>query len=58
MGGDELVRYECANDVVVERLDHVDLVRGSEPVEEMEERDARLERGGRCDEREIVSLLH
>ena len=44
--------------VVVERLDLVDLVRGAEPVEEVQEWDPRLERRGVGDEREVLGFLH
>ena len=44
--------------VVVEDFDLVDLVRGAEAVEEMEEGDAGFERGGMGDEGEVHRLLH
>ena len=44
--------------VVGEQRQLVELVRGAEPVEEMQERDARLERRGLRDQRRVVRLLH
>ena len=49
---------ERAHVVFVEHFDLVDLMRGAEAVEEMQERDARLERSGVCDERHVHGLLH
>ena len=53
----ERLRHERPQIVVGERLDRVQLVRGSEAVEEMHERHPRLERRGLRDEREVVRLL-
>ena len=44
--------------VVVEERDLVDLVGGAEPVEEVQERHPRPQRGGVGDEGEVVRLLH
>ena len=54
----ELVWHECAQVVVGEQLDRVQLVRGSEPIEEMHERHARPKRRRLRDQREVVGLLH
>ena len=43
---------------VIEHLDRLQLMRGAEAIEEVHERDARLERRGVGDEREVVRLLH
>ena len=45
----------CAS---LSRLERVELVRGAEAVEEMQERNARLQRRGLRDQRRIVGLLH
>ena len=58
MSLDELLGHERAQVVVGEQLDRVQLVRGSEPVEEVHERNPRLERRGLRDQREVVGLLH
>lgn len=58
MGAHEIVVDHRAQLCVVEQLDRRDLVRGAEPVEEMDDRDARGERRRLRDEREIVRLLH
>ena len=52
-----VVADERTDDVLIDEGDLVDLVRGAEPVEEVEERDPRPERGRVRDEREVVGLL-
>jgi hypothetical protein len=47
-----------AEHLVVDELDGVQLVGGPEAVEEVDERDARAQRGGLGDERQVVGLLH
>ena len=54
----ELLGHQRAQVVVGEQLDRVQLVRGSEPVEEVHERHPGLERRGLRDEREVVGLLN
>ena len=54
----ELVRHEGAQFVVGNLGERVELVRGAEPVEEMHERHARLERGAVRDGGHVVRLLH
>ena len=54
----ELLGHEGAQVVVGQELDRVQLVRGAEPVEEVQERHARAQRGGLRDERQVVGLLH
>ncbi len=55
---DELLGHESAQVVVREQFNRVQLVRGSEPVEEVHERNPRPERCGLRDQRQVVSLLH
>ena len=57
VGGDVLVANQRLQVVVAEQLDAVDLVRGTEPVEEVQERHSCPERGSMRDRREVVSLL-
>ena len=57
MSTDEIFGYELAQVVVGERLDRIQLVRRSEPVEEVHERHTRAQCRGLRDERQIVSLL-
>ena len=54
----ELLGHEGAEDVVVEPLHGGDLVRGAEPVEEVQERHPAAQGGRLGDEREVVRLLH
>ena len=54
----ELLGHQRAQVVVGEQLDRVQLVRGSEPVEEVHERHPRRERGGLRHQRQVVRLLH
>ncbi len=56
-GEDILIADQGPQIVVFEKGDLVDLVRGSEAVEEVEERHARPERGGMRHEGEVVRLL-
>ena len=58
MSTHELLGHECAQVVVGEQLDRVQLVRGSEPVEEVNERHPRPERRGLRHERQVVGLLN
>ena len=58
MRADQLVRDQGTHVVVVEHLDRLQLVRGAKAVEEVQERDTRLERRGVGHEREVVRLLH
>ncbi len=57
MASHELLGHERAQVVVGQELDRVQLVRGSEPVEEVQERHARPQRRGLCDQRQVVGLL-
>ena len=54
---DVVVADQRPDVVVIEDGDLVDLVRGAEAVEEMEERDPRPQRRGMRDQREVVRLL-
>ncbi len=54
---DVVVADQRPDVVLIEDGDLVDLVRGPEAVEEMEERDPRPQRGGMRDQREVVRLL-
>ena len=54
----QLVVDHRAHVVVVEHLDLADFVRRAEAVEEVDERDARGERGVLRDERQVVRFLH
>ena len=47
-----------AQDLDRQHFDLRDFVRGAEAVEEMQKRNARLERGGVCNQREILRFLH
>ena len=58
MRAHQVVVDHCADLIVGEERDRVDLVRGAESVEEMQERDARCERRGLRDQRRVVRLLH
>ena len=54
----EALGHERPQVVVGEHLDRVELVRGSEAVEEVHERHPRAQGGGLRDERQVVGLLH
>jgi hypothetical protein len=57
--GDDVVVADQRGDVVVgQRRDLVDLVRGAEPVEEVQERHPRPQGGDVGHEREVLRLLH
>ena len=58
MSLDEFLRHQCAQVVVGEQLDRVQLMRGSEPVEEVHERNPRPQRRGLRDQCKVVGLLH
>ncbi len=58
MGKDQIVVDHRPDLVVGEQRQLVDLVRGAKAVEEMDERDARLEGRGLSDQGEIVRFLH
>ena len=57
MRADQLLGHERPQVVVGEHLDRVQLVRGAEAVEEVQERHPRLERRGLRDQRQVVRLL-
>jgi len=58
MGPDQVVVDHGPEHVVVHWLDDVDLVRGAEPIEEVQERDSGFQRGGVRDDRQVLGRLH
>ena len=58
MRADEIIINHRPDIGVIDQRQRVDLMRGSEPVKEMHERYARLERRSLCDKRHVMGFLH